>query len=825
MDIHRWSGMVMKQFLLFLILAFTASKLGAQDNPGVPTVQDCLGAIPVCQPVYSTLASYTGHGNVYPEIHNNGVCPLCMDGEKNDVFYIITVQTSGILRFSLTPNNPNNDYDWSLFNMTNAGCDEIYTNATSLQVSCNSWGAIGVNGPTGINTQLGNSANCNGPGNPPNFKPYNKDLNVLVGQTYVLNISNWSATNQSGYTLDFSASTAVIFDNVPPAIDSIQQTVSCSGESQLFFRFTENVKCMDVFQHPEKFNLTGPSGTYTINNVTSSDCSTGATQSPFFNLEVSPALVAGSYSLSIIGNIHDLCDNVALYATYPFQLTEINAPQASAGNDTTISNGAIISLHGAASGGSGVYSYRWEPANLLVNPDIPVPTTINMGASSLFTLTVTDNANCHGLDEVLVTVVGGALGTSAFANPSTICRGAPVELSAITSGGSGNYTYTWSSDPPGFSSNLPNPTVYPTVTTTYTVQVNDGFSTKTSAVTVTVNPKPLASAGPPASIPYGTNIILQGSASGGSGNYHYYWTSNPPGFSSTEPAPTVVNLTQTTIFYLIVTDQNTNCASDISEVTITVTGSPLNCSPIANHPILCYGTSTQLHAMVGGGSGNYTYSWTAIPAGFTSTDQNPVVTPTEPTIFTLTVFDGFNSVTGSVSVQVNPKPDIHLGPADSNVCVFETIVLDAGNPGSTYYWSNGAITPAITVSTVGIGYDYQTYKVKVINQFACIDSAEINVIFSYAACTGIDDTFGNGRIHLYPNPTSGMLVLEVERNTGLLEFSITNLLGMEVLNKKSDSKGSDPLVLHLDLSQLPTGFYLITVRNNEYSRTIKFFKR
>ena len=129
--------------LLFVVLAtFPAA---AQPLTGTPTVQDCLGAIPVCQAVYSTTASYTGHGNVYPEIRANSLCPLCMDGEKNDVFYIITVQTSGILRFTLTPNNPANDYDWSLFNMTNADCDQIYSQASSLQVSCNSYGVPGTN--------------------------------------------------------------------------------------------------------------------------------------------------------------------------------------------------------------------------------------------------------------------------------------------------------------------------------------------------------------------------------------------------------------------------------------------------------------------------------------------------------------------------------------------------------------------------------------------------------------------------------------------------------------------------------------------------------
>ena len=217
-----------------------------------------------------------------------------MDGEKNDVFYIITVQTNGVLRFTLTPNNLNNDYDWSVFNMTNSDCSQLYPNAIALQVSCNSYGVLGYNGPTGISTLLGNLLNCNGPGTA-NGPAFNKDLIVFAGQTYLINISNWSSTQQSGYTLDFSASTATIFDTVPPAIDSVQELVPCSGSDSLFVRFTENMKCSSVYGHPEKFSLSGPSGSIPITAVTSSDCVIGAAQSPNFSLKTGTLLVRKLY--------------------------------------------------------------------------------------------------------------------------------------------------------------------------------------------------------------------------------------------------------------------------------------------------------------------------------------------------------------------------------------------------------------------------------------------------------------------------------------------------------------------------------------------------
>lgn len=803
-----------------MLWLLTQSNLFSQ----APTVQDCPGAISVCQPVYTTTNSYTGHGNIYPEIHTGSSCPLCMDGEKNDVFYVITVQTSGILKFSLTPNNPNNDYDWAMFNMTNVDCSQIYPDALLLQMSCNSYGATGYNGPTGINTLLSNNMNCNGPGTT-NGPKWNKDLQVLAGQTYVLNISNWSATQQSGYTLDFSGSTAVIFDNVPPTIDSIQQQVPCAGSTGLFVRFSENVKCSDVFQHPEKFTLTGGTGgPYAITDVTSSTCAIGADHTSTYTLTVSPKLYGGSYTLNIVSDIRDLCDNIAIYQGYPFQMMEINAPSANAGNDTIIANGSIITLHGNASGGKSPYTFHWEPAAFLTDPNVQNPLTVNIGATTQFTLTVTDSVGCHANDDVLITVVGGPLGVAVSASPGTICAGASSALQALGTGGSGNYSYSWTSIPPGFSSTLANPTVFPLTTTTYNVALNDGYSIAYGNVVVNVNPKPIAAAGSPFSIPYGTNALLSGSASGSAGPYTYYWTSLPPGFSSNVNNPTFINLQATTIFALIVTDQSTGCQSDPSQIMVTVTGSPLSANPVADHPVICQGTSTQIHAMAGGGSGNYSYAWTSIPPGFTSSLENPVVSPMQSTSYELTLNDGFNQTTGSVTVHVNPRPVIHLGPADTSVCVYDTVVLDAGNPNSVYYWSNGATSRTISVSSSGIGFEIQSYSVKVINTYGCTDSAKIIVTFSFAACTSISEKVNPSSLSVWPNPNHGLFTLKIEPVTGPFRLSVINLLGV-VIHQEEIIARPGKFLKDLDFSALKSGVYFIRITGQQEDRTLKLIIR
>jgi hypothetical protein len=74
---------------------------------------------------------------------------------------------------------------------------------------------------------------------------------------------------------------------------------------------------------------------------------------------------------------------------------------------------------------------------------------------------------------------------------------------------------------------------------------------------------------------------------------------------------------------------------------------------------ICLNESTQLGATAVAGS---TYSWTSVPAGFTSTKANPTVTPLVTTTYTVIetiTATGCNS-TNSVVVTVNPPPATSL---------------------------------------------------------------------------------------------------------------------------------------------------------------------
>jgi hypothetical protein len=106
---------------------------------------------------------------------------------------------------------------------------------------------------------------------------------------------------------------------------------------------------------------------------------------------------------------------------------------------------------------------------------------------------VTISSNDPNYPEKVVPVqlsvsINDPLTVAPAAQPETIVEGETVQLFANAAGGTGNYTYSWSSNPSGFNSSLANPTVSPMQTTTYFLQVNDGIETAGGQALVTVEP-------------------------------------------------------------------------------------------------------------------------------------------------------------------------------------------------------------------------------------------------------------------------------------------------------------------------------------------------
>jgi len=436
-----------------------------------PTVQDCDGAIAVCNSSYSEESSYAGEGNYPNEIPSTS----CLGSETNSVWYIFTVQTSGDLSFDITPNDLDDDYDWAVYDLTNNNCSDIFTDP-SLELSCNYSAASGVTGANGGST---NSSQGAGGTNS------NAVIPVTAGDILYLAVQNWTGST-NGYDIDFSTSTATVFDDVAPFIQAVATPIPC-GETTLSFNFSETILCssFDV----SDLALTGPGGPYTLSALSGAACvgtpvyTSG--QENNFTVTVSPPLTnSGTFSLCLLAgsSVEDLCGNTAPAACLDFDI--VNGVTVLATADQTICDGYTPSSLNASSASAGTYSWvdAADPLGIVLGTGSnfsPPPLT----TTTTYTVTFTDVNGCIATDIVTITVNPLLTVTASSSPASPLCDG-----DALTLNGGGATTYTWDN---GVIDNTPF--TPGTGTVIYTVTGTDvNLCYNTATISVTVNPLPTA---------------------------------------------------------------------------------------------------------------------------------------------------------------------------------------------------------------------------------------------------------------------------------------------------------------------------------------------
>ena len=302
-----------------LLLCLWCTRVAAQTS-------DCETASSVCAGLFEQNDSPSGTGNVFEQAP--GSCQTF--GEFNSAWYVFTVQEDGDLSFILQPNDDADDYDWSLYDITEGGCAGINT-GVSPEISCNSYGSFDpLQGPTGISSANGGTGNSNGPGNAAG-PPFNADLPVTQGQVLALVVMNFSAT-LNGYSLEFG-NEAEIFDNTPPVVTDVQ--VNCA-QNEVTVSFSESLLLSEFNANEIFVNVDG-----TPVAVTSIE-STGNTYVSEITL-VTPDLVSVTGIAQVVFNaeITDVCGNV-LTSDFPVTLAGAMTIEISTGPACNGEGGSIV---------------------------------------------------------------------------------------------------------------------------------------------------------------------------------------------------------------------------------------------------------------------------------------------------------------------------------------------------------------------------------------------------------------------------------------------------------------------------------------------------
>jgi gliding motility-associated-like protein len=545
---------------------------------------------------------------------------------------------------------------------------------------------------------------------------------------------NLFATTVSGATYSWSGPNSYNSSDQNPVISNAtavmagQYIVSVTGNGCLSGSDTVDVvinptPVITDTAHTDPTTCNGNDGTITLEGLV-----TGTTYDVYYQLNgtnngpsaytangsgnvVITGLGAGTYD-SIYVNLGGCISNYM----GPITLVDPTAPMPPvAGSNSPVCEGDTIFLTASTVVGA---TYQWTgPGGYSSNDQNPVIAPATAADAGQYSVTVTV-ANCTSDPDTVDVIVNPTPALPVAGSNSPICEGEDLNLTATTVPGG---IYNWTG-PNSWTSTDQNP-VIANVTTAdagqYIVTVTStGCTSGADTVDVVINPTPViadtAYTHPTTCMGTDGTITLEGLGNNTTYTVTYYQNGVLQTATITSDGSGNVVITGLGAgTYDTISVVMSPCASvPVGPIVLTDPGAPAMPVASSNTPI-CEGDSILLFATTV--PGGVTYTWNG-PGGYTSNDQNPVITPATPgNAGTYTVTATLNNCTSAGStttVVINPTPAMATAGSNSPVCEGDTIFLTATTvTGATYTWNgpngwtstdqNPIITPA-TAADAGI---------------------------------------------------------------------------------------------------------------------------
>ena len=589
---------------------------------------------------------------------------------------------------------------------------------------------------------------------------------------------NWTAPSTNAGTVTFYASGNAANGNGNTSGDVIyKQEFNLAGTNAIALnnQSSSNPLCSSSCDGSIDFTPTGGAGGYTYNW----NNGLGNTAPPLSNL------CANTYAVTV----SDLDGNDEVFS---FNIT---APQAIANQENIIaatcaSNDGEIAL--STTGGTGSYSYSWSGPNGSFSAG---SNASNLEAGN-YSVTVTDLNNCQ--NSFNYTVSTGASGLSAsFTTTPDNCNQQNGSATAQISGGSGNYSYTWSGSLSGATINNLGSGSYSVTVTDLNSQCIDSFSVNV----------------PAAGGPELSNALVADAACADSatGSISFSFNSGQAPFTTVwipmvNNSDTTANNLEAGVYSVTITDNN-NCSTDTSFTILAPDSIEINSSVT---DALCFGeNSGSITTAATGGSGSFIYQWS-------DNSGNADLIDVMAGNYSVTVSDGTGCIEEqSFSIQ-EPAMAIAITNVTSvgsngNDCTGELSVTANGGTGAYQYtWDDPNNSVDSTVSNLCPG----TYSVTITDANGC---AFDTLLVVEDLNVGMDESVIT-ELKIYPNPVVNDLWLEGDLNeVSIVEvYTISGALVMSETITLSTNAES----YHINTASLSRGTYLIQLSDASGTRTL-----
>ena len=421
--------------------------------------------------------------------------------------------------------------------------------------------------------------------------------------------------------------------------------------------------------------------------------------------------VAGDYTLKLVTNRNDECSDstTATVRVWPGFFPDFTSVGVCVINPVQFTD-RTTTVYGV------VDKWNWNFGDNTVANDVsdiknPNWTYADTGTKNVQFI-VGNSKGCLDTIVKAIRVIAKPPITLAFRD-TLICVPDAVQLQA-----SGPGVFSWTPVTNMVNSNTGTPTVNPTTTTSYTVQLDEQGCVNTDTVQVRVVRVVTTRAMNDTTICLTDSVQLHINSDG----LQHQWT---PAASLNDPAlqNPVATPTGTTNYQVIA--RIGSCSATENVIVTTV---PYPTANAGNDTTICYNTPAYLHGSHNGNS----FTWTPVGSLVNSNTLNPIAYPSNTTAYALTVFDNKGCPKpGLDTVLINVMPKIYpFAGNDTLVVIGQPLQLNAEG-GVSYLWTppTGLNNPNIKnpIAVYDQEIDSVQYTVQVFNEVGCSDSAFISV--------------------------------------------------------------------------------------------------
>lgn len=431
----------------------------------------------------------------------------------------------------------------------------------------------------------------------------------------------------------------------------------------------------------------------------------------------------------------------------------------------------------------------------------------NLGSSFTFYVQATDGPCQSVRTPVAVTV--NQTPSNLTAVGASRCGTGTLTLSATYTNGTINWYDASSGGNLVFTgSNFVTPSLSGTVT--YYVEAVNGtcVSTVRTPITATVNAIPSVTSTTPAARCGTGSVALNATSS--VGTLVWYGVNTGGSALGTGTTFNTPSISGSTTYYVEATNGTCTSTRTAVNATIDIAQTITGTTPASR----CDAGTVTLSAAATGG----TLNWYANSTGgaVLSTGSN-FTTPSIgiSTTYYVEVTNGTcTSARVPVTASITPV-SAPIGNANQTFCAGETVGLLVITSGSNIVWynasTNGAVVPNGTLLVSGTTY-YASQ-----NNGTCESPTRLAVTATLGACLGTDEFVFN-QMKLYPNPVTDMLTIS---NTEMM----SGVMVADMLGRILSTKNVNDTETKVDMSNYPTGTYLVQVTIDSAVKTFKVIKR